>query len=130
MRDPNWASGDEIRRYLGRATSVPAAPARPPITFGWYRRLLTRMMDGDRPRLLAQLIVLGQMASGLGLLLPIQPRVAAAIGLLQNLMFAMAGSSGHNPTMMLAQQQLIVASDDVGRLGILSGRSRRELSSR
>jgi thiosulfate dehydrogenase [quinone] large subunit len=126
LRDPNWSNGEEVKRFLTRATAVPPPPARPPIAFGWYRSFLTKMMEGDRPRYLAQVIVVGQLVSGVGLLLPVQPRLAAAVGLLQNLTFSLAGSSGHNPTMLLAQQHLIVTGDEVGRIGLQSGRRRRQ----
>ena len=125
-RDPGWIStGEEVRRFCERASTVPPPPARPPVAFGWYRSVLKMMAQGDRPRYLARVLVIGQLVSGVGLLLGVQTRKAAAIGLAQNLSFSLAGSSGQNPPMLLAAELLVLAPGDVGRLGLASVVRRR-----
>jgi thiosulfate dehydrogenase [quinone] large subunit len=112
------STGEAMVRFVERAVVVPPPPAKPPVSFEWYRTLLTATMVEPVPRYLARAIVAGQLASGLGLLLGIRTRAAAGIGLLQNTSFSLAGSSGHNPFMMLAQELLLLTPDDVARFGV------------
>ena len=126
LRDPGWMStGEEVKRFCERAILVPEPPARPQVSFEWYRDLLKAMTEGEMPRYLGRGLVLGQLVCGLGLLLGIQPRKAAAIGLVQNLSFALAGTSGHNPTMLLAEQILLLTSNDIARFGVEGWLDRR-----
>lgn len=119
LGDPGWMStGEEVKRFCERAVVVPAPPARPQVSFDWFRHLLEGMTEGEMPRLLGRGLVLGQLACGLGLLLGIHPRKAAASGLLQNLSFALAGISGHNPTMLLAEEVLLLTSSDIAKFGV------------
>jgi thiosulfate dehydrogenase [quinone] large subunit len=124
--DPAWTStGEAMKQFVERAQAVPPPPAKPPVSFGWYRRLLKVTIQGSTPRYMARAIVAGQLVCGFGLLLGFRPRSAAAIGLLQNLSFSLAGSSGHNPFMMLAQELLLLTPDDVARYGWEGWRRRR-----
>jgi thiosulfate dehydrogenase [quinone] large subunit len=119
VTDAAWVgTGEEVRSFVERVSRIPEPPARPPIAFGWYRSLLQALMERGLQRPLAVGLVLGNLTAGVGLLLGIRTRGAAAVGLAQNLAFSLAGSAGHNPLMLVAETILIVSPDEVDRIGV------------
>jgi len=67
--DPRWMqSGEAILGYWQRAVAVPAPPARPLITFDWYRSFLQFIIDTNSAGWFTYVIVFGEIAVGLGLI--------------------------------------------------------------
>ena len=69
--DPAWmnGTGQGILGLWTRAVAIPAAPARPLITFDWYRNLLQLLIDTGSAGWLSCVIVFGELGVGIGLIL-------------------------------------------------------------
>jgi hypothetical protein len=47
VTDPAWINGGTaLQGYWTQAVALPAPPARPQITYGWYRNFLLSMLEG------------------------------------------------------------------------------------
>src|SRR5436190_89431 len=92
--DPAWmnGTGEGILGFWTRAVAIPAAPARPPITFDWYRNFLQFLIDTNSAGWFSYMIVFGELFVGIGLILGAFVGLAAAGGLLLNLAFLLAGA--------------------------------------
>src|SRR5437764_1353622 len=96
LTDPRWmATGEAPLAFWQRAVVVPAPPAEPPVTFGWYRACLRGLIDARAHRWLAPSLVLAQLVTGVAILLGFRTRAAAVAGLVQNLGFSLAGGRAH-----------------------------------
>src|SRR5213593_915559 len=79
--------GSALLGYWHRAVAIPEAPARPSITFEWYRTFLQFLIHNNAHTWFAWLITLGEIAVGLGLLLGALTGIAAFFGALRNMSF-------------------------------------------
>jgi len=117
--DPGWTSGGTaLLAYWQRAVAIPEAPARPPITFEWYRTFLQFLIDNNAQSWFAWLITLGELAVGIGLLLGALTGIAAFFGALMNMSFLLAGSASVNPIMFTFAVGLILAWKVAGYYGL------------
>jgi thiosulfate dehydrogenase [quinone] large subunit len=114
-----WLDGGAaLAAYWERAVSIPEAPARPPITYDWYRDFLTILIDGNHEGWFAYVIVLGEIAVGVGLILGALTGIAAFFGALMNMSFLLAGSASTNPVLFTASIGLILAWRVAGWYGL------------
>src|SRR3954451_5851981 len=99
--DPAWTNGtgQGILGFWTRAVAVPDAPAKPLITFDWYRTFLQYLIDTNSAGSFSYLIVFGELTIGLGLIVGAFVGLAATGGLLMNLAFLLAGTTSTNPVM-------------------------------
>jgi thiosulfate dehydrogenase [quinone] large subunit len=111
-------TGEAILAYWQRAVVIPPAPARPPVTYGWYRDFLQVLIDSGSHPWFAKLIVVGELAVGLGLLVGALVGIAAFFGALMNMSFLLAGTVSTNPVLFFAAVLLILAWKNAGYLGI------------
>ena len=119
ITDPAWTQGGAaLRGYWERAASIPEAPARPPITFEWYRDFINTLLAGGHETWFSWLIMFGELAVGIGLLLGILTGVAAFFGALMNMSFLLAGSASTNPIMFTLAIGLILAWKVAGYYGL------------
>ena len=89
--------------------AIPAAGAgSPAITFEWYRAFIQTLLDNNAYTWFAPLIVFGEMAVGLGLLLGVLTGFAAFFGALMNMSFLLAGSASVNPVLFTLAVGLIL----------------------
>ena len=117
--DPAWMeTGQGILGFWTRAVAIPAAPARPPVTYDWYRSFLQFLIDSGSHPWFAKLIVFGELAIGLGLLVGALVGIAAFFGALLNMSFLLAGTVSTNPVLFFAAVLLILAWKNAGYLGI------------
>jgi len=118
--DPAWTngSGDGILGFWTRAVAIPAPPARPLITFDWYRNFLQFLIDTNSAGWFSYLIVFGELAVGIGLILGAFVGLAAAGGLMMNLAFLLAGTTSTNPVLAVLAVLLILAWKNAGYIGL------------
>ena len=119
LQNPDWTTGGAaLRAYWERAAAIPEAPARPSITFEWYRDFINALLAGNHETWFSWLVMLGEVAIGLGLLLGVLTGVAAFFGALMNMSFLLAGSASTNPIMFTLAIGLILAWKVAGYYGL------------
>ncbi|MFP5343486.1 MAG: DoxX family protein [Candidatus Limnocylindria bacterium] len=116
--DNAWLGGGAaLRGYWERAASIPEE-GRPPITYDWYRDFIQGLLDSGAETWFAPLIVYGELAVGLGLLVGALTGIAAFFGALMNMSFLLAGSASTNPVLFTAAIGLILAWKVAGYYGV------------
>ena len=111
-------TGQVIIGFWSRAVAVPDAPAKPLITFDWYRTFLQYTIDTNSAGWFSYVIVFGELAVGFGLILGAFVGLAAAGGLLMNLAFLLAGTTSTNPVLAVLGVLLILAWKNAGYIGL------------
>lgn len=118
-RSVDWiSSGNAIRVFWERAVAVPPSPAKPSITFDWYREFINLLLVGQHEVWFSKLIVMGELAVGLGLILGAFVGVVAFCGGLMNWSFLMAGTTSTNPLLFAMTGLLILAWKTAGYYGL------------
>jgi thiosulfate dehydrogenase [quinone] large subunit len=119
LTGPGWIDGGTaLLGYWQKAVAIPEAPARPPISFEWYRTFLQFLIDNNAHTWFAWLITLGEIAVGVGLLLGALTGIAAFFGALMNMSFLLAGSASVNPIMFTFAVGLMLAWKVAGYYGL------------
>jgi thiosulfate dehydrogenase [quinone] large subunit len=114
-----WIDGGaSLLGYWQNAVRIPEAPARPPISFEWYRTFLQFLIDNGAHTWFAWLITFGEIAVGIGLLTGTLVGIAAFFGALMNMSFLLAGSASVNPVLFTFAIGLILAWKVAGYYGI------------
>ena len=117
LMDPAWMqTGDGILGFWTRALAV--NNGKPVIAYDWYRSFIQFLVDSGSHPWFAKLIVFGEIAVGLGLIVGALVGVAAFFGALMNMSFLMAGTVSTNPVLFFAAILLILAWKNAGYLGI------------
>ena len=118
LGDPAWTStGLALKGFWERAVLVPDAPARPVIGYGWYRDFLQTLLDGGHYTWFAKLIVAGELAVGIALILGAFTGIAAFSGSFMSWNFMMAGTASINPLMFTFSILLMLAWKTAGWWG-------------
>jgi thiosulfate dehydrogenase [quinone] large subunit len=120
LSDPENAwlgGGSALRAYWERAADIPEQ-GRPPITFEWYRDFINLLLENNAEGWFSYLIVFGELAVGLGLLLGALTGVAAFFGAFMNMSFLLAGSASSNPVMFTLAVGLMLAWKVAGYYGL------------
>jgi thiosulfate dehydrogenase [quinone] large subunit len=116
--DPAWTGGGTaLRAYWERAAAIPET-GRPPIAFEWYRDFINTLLAGGHESWFSWVVMLGEVAVGLGLLFGALTGVAAFFGALMNMSFLLAGSASTNPVMFTLAIGLILAWRVAGWYGL------------
>jgi thiosulfate dehydrogenase (quinone) large subunit len=110
--------GSSLAGYWQHAVDIPEAPGRPAITYDWYRDFLNFLLNGHHEAWFAWLIVFGEIAVGLGLILGALTGIAAFFGALMNMSFLLAGSGSTNPILFTFAIGLILAWKVAGYYGL------------
>src|SRR5437879_6142508 len=99
---PAWmdGSGTGILGFWKGALGTTASGA-PIITFDWYRSFLQHLVDTNSAGWFSYVIVFGELAVGIGLILGAFVGLAAAGGLLMNFAFLLAGTTSTNPVLVM-----------------------------
>ena len=119
VRSGAWMDGGEaLKGYFERAVAIPEAPARPAITFGWYREFLQYMLDNEWYIWFAKIVAVGEVLVGLGLIVGALVGIAAFFGALMNFNFLLAGTASTNPVLFSLGVLLIVGWKVAGHLGL------------
>lgn len=115
--NPWLAGGAPLRGYWERAIVMPEQ-GRPPISFEWYRDFINLLLNNNAEGWFSYLIVFGELAVGLGLLLGLLTGIAAFFGALMNMSFLLAGSASTNPVLFTFAIGLILAWRVAGYYGL------------
>ena len=116
--NPAWTvTGTALKGFWASAIAVPAN-GKAPITCDWYRSFLTFMLDSGFYVWFSKLIVFGEIAIGLGMIVGAFVGVAAFFGAFMNWNFGMAGSASTNPMLFALAVFLLIAWKTAGYIGI------------
>jgi thiosulfate dehydrogenase [quinone] large subunit len=110
-------TGAGILGYWQSAVAIPTQ-GHAPITFDWYRDFLNILINNNAAPWFAWLIVLGEIAVGLGLIVGCFTGVAAFFGALMNVSYLLAGSTSTNPVLFTLAIGLMLAWKTAGYYGI------------
>jgi len=119
LTTPAWMDGTGagiIGFWKGALGSTPAGA--PVITFDWYRTFIQFLVDTNSAGWFSYVIVFGELAVGLGLILGAFVGLAAAGGLIMNMAFMLAGTTSTNPVMAILAVLLILAWKNAGFIGL------------
>jgi thiosulfate dehydrogenase (quinone) large subunit len=116
---PAWmdGSGQGILGFWQGALGTTASGA-PVITFDWYRSLLQFLVDTNSAGWFSYVIVFGELAVGIGLIVGAFVGLAATGGLLMNMAFLLAGTTSTNPVLVILGVLLILAWKNAGYIGL------------
>lgn len=118
FNNPEWMeTGNAILAYWTRALGN-TPTGSPVIVYPWYRTFIQFLVDSGSHPWFAKLIVFGEIAVGLGLIVGALVGVAAFFGALMNMSFLMAGTVSTNPVLFFLAILLILAWKNAGYLGI------------
>ncbi len=119
LSNPGWTqTGEVLKGYWQRAVLIPEAPARPLISFDWYRSFIQFMLDSGSYAWFSKLIVAGELLVGIALILGLFSGIAAFFGGFMNWNFMMAGSASTNPMLFTLAILLILAWKTAGWWGL------------
>ncbi len=119
LTDPGWTQGGTaLLAYWERAVAIPEAPARPAITYDWYRDFIQFLININAESWFAWLVLLGEIAIGLGLIFGVLTGIAAFFGALMNMSFLLAGSASTNPVLFTFGIGLMLAWKVAGYYGL------------
>lgn len=118
LTNPAWTngSGEAILGFWTRSLAV--NNGKPVITYDWYRGFIQYLVDSNAAGWFSYVIVFGELAVGLGLILGAFVGLAAAGGMLMNIAFLLAGTVSSNPIMVLLAIVLILAWKNAGYVGL------------
>jgi thiosulfate dehydrogenase [quinone] large subunit len=119
LSNPGWTqTGEALKGFWERAVLIPEAPARPAISFDWYRAFLQGMLDASAYTWFSKLIVAGELLIGAALILGLFTGIAAFFGGFLNWNFMMAGTASTNPVLFTLSIFLILAWKTAGWIGL------------
>lgn len=118
INDPAWLNGEAILGFWQRAVAIPEPPARPPITFDWYRSFLQGLIDGGHQVWFGPLVAVGEVLVGVALILGAFTALAAFFGALMNWNFIMAGTASSNGLFLVLAIFLILGWRVAGWWGL------------
>lgn len=114
-----WVDGGAaLKGFWMNAVKVPGPPARPPITYDWYREFIQLLLDNGTYTWFARVIAYVEVAVGICLILGVLTGFAALGGAFMNFNFMLAGTSSTNPVLFLIAVLLILAWKVSGYWGI------------
>jgi len=119
LSNPGWVqTGEALKGFWERAVLIPDAPARPAISFEWYRTFLQTLLDSGAYTWFSKLVVAGELLVGIALILGLFTGIAAFFGGFLNWNFMMAGTASTNPVLFTISIFLILAWKTAGWLGL------------
>lgn len=119
IQDPKWVqTGESLKAYWERAVAIPAPPARPAISFDWYRSFLQFLLDTQSYGWFAKFVAYGEVLVAIGLFVGAFVGIAAFFGAVMNWNFIMAGSASSNGFLLLVALLLVLAWKTAGYIGL------------
>ena len=119
FNEPAWmdGSGSGILGFWTSALGSTASGA-PIITYGWYSDFLQLLVASHAEGWFSKVIVFGELAVGLGLILGAFVGLAATGGFLMNTAYLLAGTTSTNPVLAVLGILLILAWKNAGYVGL------------
>jgi thiosulfate dehydrogenase [quinone] large subunit len=119
LSNPGWVqTGEVLKGFWERAVAIPEAPARPPISFDWYRTFIQALLDSGSYTWFAKLVVAGEILVGIALILGLFTGIAAFLGGFMNWNYMMAGTASVNPMLFALSVLVILAWKTAGWWGL------------
>ena len=119
IRNDAWMSGGTaLKGFWTNAVAVPEGPAKPPITYDWFRSFIQYMLDHEWYTWFAKLVAIGEFLVGAGLILGALVGIAAFFGTLLNFNFLLAGTVSTNPVLFGLTVFLVLAWKVAGYIGL------------
>jgi thiosulfate dehydrogenase [quinone] large subunit len=119
VRDDAWMSGGTaLQGFWERAVAVPEAPARPAISYAWFRDFLQYMLDHESYIWFAKVVAVGEVLVGAGLIFGALVGIAAFFGTVLNFNFMLAGTVSSNPVLFALAVFLVLGWKVAGWIGI------------
>jgi len=119
LNNPGWVqTGEVLKGFWERAVAIPEAPARPAISFTWYRVFIQSLLDSGSYVWFSKLVVAGELLIGIALILGLFTGIAAFLGGFMNWNFMMAGSASINPMLFTLSILVILAWKIAGWWGL------------
>ncbi len=111
-------NGAALKGFWEAAVRIPPAPAKPPISFDWYRSFLQYMLDIHAYTWFGKLVAYGEFLIGAALIVGAFVGIAAFFGAFMNWNFMLAGSASTNPMLFTVEVLLILAWKVAGYYGL------------
>jgi len=111
-------NGAALKGYWEAAVRIPTPPARPPISFEWYRTFLHYTLDIQAYTWFAKVVAYGEFLVGAALIVGAFVGIAAFFGAFMNWNFMMAGTASTNPMLFTVALFLILAWKVAGYYGV------------
>ena len=119
VQDPGWVdTGLSLKGFWLNVTKIPVPPAKPSITFDWYRSFLQFLLDSNAYTWFGKVVAFGETAIGIALVLGAFVGIAAAAGAFMNMNFMLAGSASTNPVLLILALGLVLAWKTAGFIGL------------
>jgi thiosulfate dehydrogenase [quinone] large subunit len=119
LSNPGWVqTGEVLKGFWQRAVAIPAAPARPLISYTWYRDFIQVLLDSGSYTWFSKLIVAGEILIGVAMILGLFTGIAAFIGGFMNWNYMMAGTASVNPMLFILSILVILAWKTAGWWGL------------
>jgi thiosulfate dehydrogenase (quinone) large subunit len=114
--DPKWiGTGEALLEFWTRGLKMTPKPV---IAFDWYRSFIEFLANSGAHTWFSKLIVFGELAIALGLILGAFTGLAAFFGGLMNWSFIMAGSASTNGLFFAIATWLVLAWRNAGWIGL------------
>jgi thiosulfate dehydrogenase [quinone] large subunit len=120
LQNPAWVgpeAGTALRGYWENAVAV-SDTGKGAITYDWYRNFIQFLLDSGAESWFSYLIVFGEIAVGVGLIIGMLTGFAAFFGALMNMSFLLAGSASTNPVMFTLAVGVMLAWKVAGWYGV------------
>jgi thiosulfate dehydrogenase [quinone] large subunit len=118
LGDPKWTDGGAaLLGYWQHAVAIPDTGS-PAISYEWYRDFINMLINNNAQTWFAWVVLLGEIAIGLGLLFGALTGIAAFFGALMNMSFLLAGSASSNPVLFTMGIGLMLAWKVAGYYGL------------
>ncbi len=109
--------GTALQGFWTNAVAVPEQ-GRAAISYDWYRSFIETLLNNNAYTWFAPLIVFGEMAVGIALLIGALSGFAAFFGSFMNMSFMLAGSASTNPVMFTLAVGVMIAWRVAGYYGV------------
>jgi thiosulfate dehydrogenase [quinone] large subunit len=110
--------GTALKGFWTKAAAIPEAPAKPAITYDWYRAFIQFMLDNGWYSWFASLVAFGEFLVGAALIVGAFVGIAAFFGAVLNWNFLMAGAASTNPVLLMLGIVLVLAWKVAGWYGL------------
>jgi thiosulfate dehydrogenase [quinone] large subunit len=117
LRDPTWLDGSQVLAFWWDAVDGQTSYDQTSSSLVWYRGFLNGLIDANASELFARLVVFGELAVGLALIVGAFVGIAAFGGALMNMNFMLAGEASSNPVLFLGAIGLMLAWRVAGHYG-------------
>ncbi len=115
IHNPAWISGQALKGFWTRAVVTEPTAV---IHYDWYRRFIEYMLRTGQYTWFAKLVMVGETAVGVALILGFLTGIAAFIGGFMNFNYMMAGTTSTNPVLFTLAILLILAWRIAGYWGL------------